>query len=119
MNANQKGWLKWVGSQSCMVTGDSQIQVHHIWGRKTRANKMNIGHWAIIPLAIRLHDVNSNSPFNITHHRKRFEIEFGTTEKQMFCDLRTLALEHNKCGILEARYIPPPEVAIEIAKYRR
>ena len=116
MNANQKRWLQWVGSQPCMVTGEYQIQVHHIWGRTTRSNKINIGHWAIIPLAIRFHDVNSNSPFNITHHRKRFEIEFGATEKQLWQKLFIKSLSDERLKVNDR---PPISVTTEIMNYRR
>ena len=72
-----KDWENLVREQGCIVTGQNDVQIHHVLGRTYKHNKVLIGPWYILPLCMRLHDVHSNSPFNVTHYPKRFAIEFG------------------------------------------
>lgn len=51
--------------------------IHHPAGRTAKHNKTHIGGWWIIPIPIRLHDVHSNDPLNVTHHKKAFEAYYG------------------------------------------
>jgi len=53
------------------------FQRHHVTGRASRQNKVAIGHWFIIPVPWRLHDVNSNDQLNVTHRKKPFTSRFG------------------------------------------
>lgn len=55
---------------------------HHVKGREFKHNKVAIGRWYVIPVAQRYHDVHSNNPWNVTHFKKRYEIEFGTQKDQ-------------------------------------
>lgn len=76
--AEMKRYLKASVSLGCVVTGEQNVQVHHIWGRCYKNQKVWVGQWAILPLAIRLHDVGSNHSLNVTHHKKAFEEMYGT-----------------------------------------
>lgn len=118
--ASQKRWISAAASTGCIVTGESEIQIHHIFGRKAKHNKIEIGEWAIIPLAIRLHDVGSNHPFNVTHWKKRFEIEFGSQKellKKLFLKVRR-GIDDGSIKI-SIDDLPPVDVIIAITHYRR
>lgn len=54
-----------------------QYDMHHAFGRTFKHNKVAVGGWCVIPVAKRFHDVHSNNPWNVTHFKKRYEIEFG------------------------------------------
>ncbi len=73
----QKDWLGIVADYGCVVSRESRIQVHHVMGRTYKHNKVLIGPWYVLPLAIRYHDVHSNHFANVTHWPKRFAIEYG------------------------------------------
>ena len=55
----------------------SPFQIHHCVGRSYRHSKVHIGHYFILPVPIELHDVTSNHPLNVTHHRKAFCAKYG------------------------------------------
>ena len=76
--AVEKKWLDRVAAHGCVITGQSNIQIHHCRGREAKHNKYHIGRWFVLPLAFELHDVSSNHPLNITHHRKAFVDRYGT-----------------------------------------
>ena len=76
--AVEKKWLGRVAAHSCVITGQSNIQIHHCMGREAKSNKYHIGRLFALPIAFELHDVSSNHPLNITHHRKAFVAEYGT-----------------------------------------
>ena len=57
--------------------GRTDFQLHHVLGRSAKHNKVPIGHDFIIPVPFELHDVSSNHPLNVTHHKKAFVKEFG------------------------------------------
>ncbi len=78
-----KTWLSMVAEFGCVATGATQVQIHHCQGRKCRKDKYQIGELFILPLWIPLHDVGSNHPHNVTHHRKAFVEAFGM-ERDLF-----------------------------------
>lgn len=84
--AVEKAWLQRVAEYGCVVTGVSNIQIHHCVGREGKHNKYHIGRWFVLPLAFDLHDVSSNNEYNITHHRKKFVEKFGK-ESELFADM--------------------------------
>ena len=53
------------------------IQRHHVLGRSAKQNKVAVGHYFILPIPFMLHDVSSNHPDNVTHHKKAFVRQFG------------------------------------------
>jgi hypothetical protein len=61
-----------------------EFQMHHIFGRKFSHNKVSCGAWAVLPIEKKYHDVHSNNQFNVTHFRKRYQIEFGNQRDQFY-----------------------------------
>jgi hypothetical protein len=90
----------------CIATGSPQVQIHHVLGRKAKFRKLPIGKWWILPLWWVLHDVGSDHPQNITHHKKAFEHEYGT-QKDLFIRL----CENIGC-------YPPADIYTAIIDYR-
>jgi len=85
--AAQKAWLERV-SQYAEEHGSFPkynvygFQLHHVMGRTARHNKVKIGHWFVLPIEAKYHDISSNNHFNVTNHRKRYSIEFGWQRNQ-------------------------------------
>ena len=52
-------------------------QRHHVVGKSGKHNKVHIGYWFINPVPFQLHDVGSDHPLNVTHHKHAFIKEFG------------------------------------------
>jgi len=114
--AKQKRWLEWVANQPCIATGFNMIQVHHIWGRETKVKGVgNIGHWAILPIWFCLHDVSSNDPHNVTHHKNAFEDRFGNQGLLFDFLWRNASFDDS----FDNEDLPPHEVLIAITNYRR
>ena len=84
-NAAQKKWMsditEWAENNIQILYGDEwsnkPIQRHHVLGRSAKHNKVEIGHWFILPVPFELHDVSSNHDLNVTHRKKAFTREFG------------------------------------------
>lgn len=88
-------WEALVRERGCIVKGQNNVQIHHVYGRKYKNDKVLIGPWYILPLCCELHDVGSNNPNNVTHYPKDFSNTFGL-QKDLFlkmCD--DLVLEGN------------------------
>ena len=89
--AEQTRWRETVRRVGCIVTGSTateptepgDIQIHHVVGAAGVRNKVHIGHWYILPLHHRLHDVNSDFPVNITTNKSRFVQQYSS-EKNLF-----------------------------------
>jgi hypothetical protein len=92
-NAAQKQWMKDI-SDACQygvigaIYGEeyddcTNWQLHHVKGRSFKHNKVSIGHWLILPVPFDLHDVSSNHPLNVTHHKNAFTNEFGMQTELM------------------------------------
>ncbi len=82
-NAKQKQWMSDIAEwaeRNIDLMYDYEclegIQLHHVMGRSAKHNKVAIGHWFIIPVPSELHDVSSNNPFNVTHHKHSFTERF-------------------------------------------
>ncbi len=86
-NAAQKQWLSDISSacEQGIIGGlygedydnCQRWHLHHVKGRSFKHNKVAIGHWLVIPVPFELHDVSSNHPLNVTHHKHAFTEEFG------------------------------------------
>lgn len=83
-NAIQKQWMKDISNWAVDNLGviypgydNSPFQLHHVLGRSAKHNKIAIGHEFIIPVPIELHDISSNHPLNVTHHKRKFTSEYG------------------------------------------
>ncbi len=109
-NAKQKQWMKditeWAEDNIQLVYGinyfNANIQRHHVLGRSAKHNKVDIGHWFILPIPFELHDVSSNHPENVTHRKKDFVKRFGNQR-----DLFLMMVEDMR----ERGYeLPPAEV---------
>lgn len=107
-----KQWLDIVAQFGCVVSGESIIQIHHVFGRTYKHNKVLIGPWYVLPLAFRYHDVSSDNPFNVTHYPKQFAIEKGY-QRDLFGKMVNKLQEHGYP-------VPPPDVlkAIEESPLR-
>ena len=81
-----KQWLEIVTEHGCVVTGRSDIQRHHVFGRKYKQDKVHIGEFYVIPLWWELHDISSNHPNNVTHYPKRFAKAYGM-QKVLFAEM--------------------------------
>lgn len=84
--AAQKRWQELVAGLGCIVTRahPSHCQLHHVAGATYKHNKILIGPWFILPLAKSLHDVGSDDPHNVTHHRRAFTEQHGTQASLFF-----------------------------------
>jgi hypothetical protein len=81
-----KDWENKVREAGCIITGQNDVQLHHVHGRTYKNMKVLIGPWFILPLCMRLHDVHSNDPYNVTHYPNRFGDEIGK-QKDLFFDM--------------------------------
>jgi len=102
-NAAQKNWMNditdWAYENIHMLyTGgyaqDCNFQRHHVLGRSAKHNKVAIGHWFIIPVPFDLHDISSNDPLNVTHHKHAFTKRFGK-QTELFSEMMA---DMDMCG---------------------
>lgn len=98
MKQIHKDWLRRVADYACThgcfpLKQDCGFQLHHSVGRTGRQNKVDIGHWFIIPVQVDYHDVNSNNPLNITHHRRKYTDAFMLESMQWLAMIRTIQQE--------------------------
>ena len=112
-NAKQKQWMnditEWAEDNITMLYGYAYegcyIQRHHVLGRSAKHNKVEIGHWFILPLPFELHDVSSNHPENVTHRKKAFVKRFGN-QRDLFLmmveDMRECGYELPPADVCEA-----------------
>lgn len=105
-NASQSRWMEAVRALGSIVSHAPAI-VHHCAGRTARHNKVDIGHWWIIPLTDdehrRLHDDGETFGFP---SRKQFE-------KSAFLDVMHRLIDLPECDL------PTSEVTGAILDYRR
>lgn len=102
-NTAQKKWLETItewyfdfgwrsGSASYDLVGFATMQRHHVLGRKAKHNKVAIGEWFVLPLPFIYHDVSSNHPHNVTHHKNLFTERFGL-QSELFMEMISLMVE--------------------------
>ena len=90
-SAAQVRWRETVRNVGCIATGDQflepvdtgMIEAHHCLGASAVRNKVPIGHWYVLPLHWRLHNISSSWFGNITTNKKSFIGTYGT-EKSLF-----------------------------------
>jgi len=93
-NSAQKKWMgditEWAHENIESLYGRRFIgngfQRHHVTGKSSKQNKVPIGHWFILPVPFRLHDVNSNHELNVTHRKKSFTAKFGM-QRDLFANM--------------------------------
>jgi len=119
-NAREKRWLNIVAEYACIATGFYNTQLHHVKGRTAKHNKVAIGHIWILPLHFNLHDVSSNSKYNVTHYPKRFEEKYGT-QKNLFFKLVSMIKDDMDNERIKKDYeaLPTIEEIQAIKGYRR
>ena len=84
-NAKQKQWMndvaEWAhgGNMDLLydVDTDCGFQLHHVLGRSAKHNKVNIGHWFIIPVPFLYHDINEKHNLNVSYFKHNFTDRFG------------------------------------------
>lgn len=74
----EKAWLSRVAEHGCVVTRQSNIQLHHCVGREGKQDKFHIGRWFVLPLEFELHDIRGKDPCNVTNHRHAFTSQYGS-----------------------------------------
>lgn len=100
-NSAQKKWMEQISSWyenigfSDERLNQYQFQLHHCAGRTFKHNKVAIGHWFILPLPVEYHDISSNHPLNVTHHKNKFTDEFGL-QSELFKEMIDSMID---CGI--------------------
>lgn len=99
--AEQKRWMERIAQYAeehgafPKHKGNYDFQLHHVRGRTYKHNKVAIGHWLILPIETKYHDVNSNNPWNVTHWPKRYAIEFGKQKDQFVAMCMVIKEEDN------------------------
>ena len=89
--AVEKKWLDRVAAHGCVITRNSQVQIHHCLGREAKSNRYYIGRLFVLPFEYDLHDRYGKSPFNVHTHRKAFVAKYGPECRlfeSMCCDLK-------------------------------
>lgn len=87
-NAAEKAWMNRItrfGQEHGVfphMRMANQFDRHHVVGRTYKQNRIEIGHWFILPIESQYHDIHSNNPFNVSHWRKRYMIEFDSQRNQ-------------------------------------
>lgn len=112
-NKREKDWLKAIteyinefglGVLYSDYKDRVDMQRHHVLGKSAKHNKVHIGYWFVNPIPFELHDVKSNHPLNITHHKNKFKEKYGA-ESDIFQDLvRGMSFAGYD------NYLPPDEV---------
>lgn len=100
-SAAEKQWLKDITSFidgvgiGVLYTGfdHAAYQRHHVVGKSGKNNKVHIGYWFILPVPFELHDVSSNSKYNVTHHKHSFTKKFGM-QRDLFLQMLEEMRDH-------------------------
>jgi len=80
--AVEKKWLDRLAAHGCVITRQSNIEIHHCMGREAKSNKYHIGRFFALPLAKYLHERYGSHPLNITEHRKAFIDAYGKESRR-------------------------------------
>lgn len=70
-------WYNDVGYINQDLNGCYSVERHHVTGRKSKHNKIAIGHWFVLPLPFIYHHISSNDIHNVTNFRHNFTGHFG------------------------------------------
>ncbi len=70
-------WYNDIGYANQDLNCCYKVERHHVTGRKSKHNKIAIGHWFVLPLPFVYHHVSSNNIYNVTHRRHNFTGRFG------------------------------------------
>lgn len=86
-------WYREVGFKNLELKTWYDYHLHHVGGRKLKQNKTPIGDWFILPIPAPLHDVNSDHPYNVTHHKHAFTDRFGL-QSELFKEMIESMVDH-------------------------
>ena len=103
-NASQKRWRESVRELGSIISGGPAV-IHHPVGRCGKHNKIDIGHWWVIPLTDEEHKALHNGETFGYESRKEFE-------KAVFLSVET------KAGY-ESGFTVDPQVSVAIQAYHR
>jgi len=85
-NTKQKKWMaditEFINETSLGILypdyeGSFDFQRHHVLGRSAKHNKVEVGHWFIIPVPYELHEPNLNHAFHVGSNKKSFVRKYG------------------------------------------
>lgn len=96
-NAEEKRWREDVRQVGCIACNASVhmviIEIHHVAGRSAKFDKVSIGHWWILPLCTKCHQLIGNpsgSPDKLAMDLYGFAfVGRWDLEKLLFADLLT------------------------------
>lgn len=105
----EKKWLsriaRYAEDYGCFPHGDHcYFDLHHVVGRSYVNNKIHIGSYFVIPVDKKYHDVHSSNPFNVTHFRKRYQLEFANQRDQFSAMVAVITYEDGELPIPKESY---------------
>ena len=112
-NTEQVKWMsdiaEWAQDNLHVLYGEdyrayNSIQLHHVTGRASKHNKVEVGHWYILAIPKELHDVLSNHSLNVTHRKKAFTAKYG-----MQRDIFTTMV----CSMMDQGYKVPDMIVLD------
>ena len=117
-NKAQKQWMSditdWSICNLGMLYGEKYdgaiIQRHHVLGRSAKHNKVDIGHWFILPVPYELHEPNETHKFHVGHCKRAFTDVFGM--QRMLFDSMYYSM------INQGYTVPPNEIHLAIMDTR-
>lgn len=54
-NKAEREWREAVRGQGCILDYPGPVEIHHVVGRTAKHNKVDIGHWFILPVSSEAH----------------------------------------------------------------
>lgn len=106
-NKAEERWRESVREQGCVLTGSPDAVIHHCVGRTAIHNKVDIGHWWILPLDPYVH--------SWIHEQGKLRKHL---EKMMF-ELVLHEVISSRVATLSRVDLPPEEVIDAIFDYHR
>lgn len=101
--AAHKEYHRHVAKLGCIISGDQNVQIHHIWGAKTQIKTIefgsyHVGEYAVLPLhplhhhGQLYHEARAIGCGNVHGNKSEFEKMYGT-ELQLFDTMMKLYAE--------------------------
>ena len=83
-NAAEKRWREMVREQGCILGYPGPVEIHHVVGRTAKHQKIEIGHWWILPVSPLAHAMVGGSR---KQEQKDLFMEVCGNHVQMYGDL--------------------------------
>lgn len=111
-NAAQKRWMEAVRELGSVISGEPAV-IHHPAGRKAKHNKVDIGHWWLIPLTDDEHKSlhNGGKPWSGMYPESQTRKQF---EKAAYMTIAFYLADY-----IPLDYLPPQDVERAILDYHR